>query len=140
MSQLEDGPSIMQVGGPLRRKSDDPILAGLMKTYDHVMTQANIPSAQPGQKTRPFPTHLDSEDVKDLLEVLDSLLDRYAYRCVDLIDMGMMELPRRNNNPLYIAKTWIKEVIFKTKPAVNERIWREIDRRDADRAQDGEPS
>lgn len=140
MSQFEESPSVMQVGGPLRRKSDDPILAGLMKTYDHVMTQAGIPEALPGQKARPFPDHLDSDAINTLLAVLDSLLDRYAFRCVDLIDMGLMELPRRNNNPFYIAKTWIKQVIFKTKPGVTERIWQEIDRRDYERARESEPS
>lgn len=140
MSQLEEGPSVMQVGGPLRRKSDDPILAALMSTYSHVMTQAGIPEALPGQKSRPFPEHLDSDAIKTLLAVLDSLLDRYAFRCVDLIDMGLMELPRRNNNPFYIAKTWIKRVIFKTKPGVTERIWQEIERRDRQQDEEGEPS
>lgn len=132
MSQLEEGPSVMQVGGPLRRKSDDPILGQLMQSYNELLRQAGIPDVVPGEKRPPLPDHITNEEMSDLLVKMDALLDRYAIRCADLIEMGLMELPRRNNNPFYIAKTWIKQWILGCKPGVTERIWRELNSRVAE--------
>lgn len=109
----------------------DHTLMLLEQQYDRVLKRYGIPAGIKGQPRPQLPDDISREDLRAAHVELEKIVDAIAYHSADLIEQGRMVLQPRNNNPFYIAMCWVKERYFGFKPALNERIWRELDRRDA---------